>query len=64
MCLSAGAHLRWHANPIEAAQWWLSQFGQEAYSRLRQGMQKPFKIDRTATLLWLQQELKRYQRAA
>ena len=62
VCLSAGAHLWWHHQPIEAAKWWLEQVGEGVNTVLRQALESPGKIDRRLTLLWLQQELKRYQR--
>lgn len=64
LCLGAGAHLRWHHEPIEAAKWWLSQVGEDVNRKLREAMQKPGKIDRKLTLLWLQQELKRLKAGA
>jgi hypothetical protein len=61
MCLSAGAHLWWHAQPVEAALWWVSEVGEEFRTRLRARMLSGVKVDRQATLLWLRQELRRYQ---
>jgi len=58
----AGCHLWWHHRPIDSAAWWLSVRGEARVTMLRHLMQDARKVDRGLTLLWLQQELKRYQR--
>ncbi len=62
LCLGAGVHLWWHHQPVAAAQWWLEQVGEVFHERLRARMREHKKLDRKLTLLWLEQELKRYQR--
>ena len=61
MCLSAGAHLWWHHQPVEAVTWWVGQVGNEMYAALRSRMMSGNKIDRKMLLLWLQSELKKYR---
>lgn len=61
MCLSAGAHLWWHAQPVAAAQWWLGEVGEEFHDALRRRILAGVKVDRAATLAWLRRELKRYE---
>jgi len=61
ICLTAGQHLWWHHQPVAAVQWWLGEVGEEFNNRLRIRMLAKTKLDRQATLLWLKQELKRYQ---
>lgn len=60
MALCAKCHLDWHHRPVEAALWWVSLVGPEVERQLRATLKSPGKIDRKLTLIWLQQELKRY----
>lgn len=61
VCLNAGEHLWFHHQPIAAARWWISEVGEATDDLLRRRMRSNVKLDRQATLLWLKQELKRYQ---
>jgi 5-methylcytosine-specific restriction endonuclease McrA len=63
MCLCAGCHLAWHHKPVESALWWVSWAGADTEKFLRATLKAPGKVDRKLTLLWLQSELKRLQRA-
>ena len=62
LCLSAGAHLWWHHQPVMAALWWVGEVGVGFDVRLRARMGQAVKQDRKATLLCLRQELKRITR--
>jgi 5-methylcytosine-specific restriction endonuclease McrA len=62
MTLCGGCHMAWHHNPLDAVTWWVSKYGEQAHAQLRHTLSSKGKIDRRLTLMWLQQELKRYQR--
>jgi hypothetical protein len=49
---------------MDAAAWLLSVRGESWLTRLRYMMHDHKKLDRRLTLIWLEQELKRYQRVA
>lgn len=61
MALCGGCHLWWHHNPLDAVTWWVGKYGEQAHAQLRHTLQSKGKLDRRLTLMWLQQELKKYR---
>jgi hypothetical protein len=64
MALCAGCHLFWHHQPVAAAAWWVGHFGEQVDIALRYTLTRGGKLDRMATKLWLESELKRLSRGA
>ncbi len=61
MCLSAGAHLLWHAQPAMMVQWWVSRVGQQFADNLRARLLKGEKVDREALLAHLKAMLEKHR---
>jgi len=61
LTLSAGAHLWWHHNPLEAVRWFEQTYPERAKILSMIAMSKN-KIDLHGTKLWLESELRKADR--
>ena len=64
MCLSAGAHLWWHHQPLEAAKWFTEKYPERAKRLEMLRLISQSKIDRTIIKLRLEAEIEKYEQHA